>query len=124
MPFFLELEKTIPRRGTGWTATLLDRGFWNFYHRKKYPTTPEDGELVRKKVVSVRLKDYIEVGSVINCVHHFYAKKGIYHVRMVCNGTGCGLKDSIWAPHFVLSTMRHMLRSLLPGYSQCDLYIG
>ena len=45
-------------------------------------------------------------------------------VRMVYNGTGCGLKESAWAPHFGLPTVQHTLHSMLPGYSQCNLDIG
>ena len=57
--------------------------------------TPGDGELVRKKVVQVRLEGYIEVGSVISLIHYFYVKKGLLNVRMVYNGTGCGLNSSV-----------------------------
>ena len=34
------------------------------------------------------------------------------------------MNDFIWAMHFFLPTMRHTLRSLLPGYYQCDGDIG
>ena len=80
--------------------------------------------MVRKKVVQVHLKDYIEVGSVVSLIHYFYVKKGLFDVHMVYNGTGCGLNDSVWAPHFGLPTVRQTLHSLLPGYSQCNLDIG
>ena len=53
-----------------------------------------------KKVVPIRLKNYIEVGSVISLVHYFYVKKDLFNVMMVYNGTGCGLNNSIWAPYF------------------------
>ena len=93
--------------------------------RQKPPTAPKDGELVRKnKMVSVRLKGYTKVGSVLSLVHYCYIKKGLYDVRMVYNGTGCGLNDSIWAPHFGLPTVKHTLCSLLSGYYQCNLDIG
>ena len=62
--------------------------------------TPEDGELVRKKMVPFRLKNYIELGSVISLIHYSYMKKGLYDVRMVYNGTGCRLNDSIGPPRF------------------------
>ena len=98
--FLLELAKAISRGGMRWTATLLDRGFQKVCHKAKTPITPEDGELVRKKVVPVRLKDYIEVRSVISPIHYLYVKKGLYNVMIVYNGTVCGLNDSIWALHF------------------------
>ena len=75
-------------------------------------------------MVTVHLKNYIEVGSVISLTCYFYVKKGLYDVMIVYNGTGCGLNGSIWAPYFGLPTVRHTLCSLLPGYSQCNLDIG
>ena len=51
-------------------------------------------------------------------------EKGLYGVRIVYNGTGYGLNDSIWAPHLGLTTVWHTLCSQLPGYSQCNLDIG
>ena len=50
--------------------------------------------------------------------------KGLDDVRIVYNGTGCRLNAVIWAPHFGLPYVSHMLRSLMPGYYQCDLDIG
>ena len=72
-------------------------------------------------MVPVFLKNHIEVGSVISLICYFYVKKGLFVVRMVYNGTGCGLYDSIWAPHFRLPMVQHMLCSLLSDYSQCNL---
>lgn len=40
------------------------------------------------------------------------------------NGASCGLSDVLWAPHFGLPMVKHTLRSLVPGYYQCDLDIG
>ena len=51
-------------------------------------------------------------------------KKGLYNTRMVYNGTGWGLNNSIWAPYFGVPIVRHKLCSMLPGYSQCNLAIG
>ena len=97
--------------------------FRKFVSRQRLPITLDDGELVRKKVVPVQLEDYVEVGTVISPIHYSNVKKGLYDVQMVYNGTGCGLNDSIWAPHFGLPTVWHIPLSLLPGYSQCNLDI-
>ncbi len=50
--------------------------------------------------------------------------KGADNIRMVFNGTSCGLNDVLWAPHFGLPTVKQVLRALLPGYCQCDLDVG
>ncbi len=47
--------------------------------------------------------------------------KGADNIRMVYNGTSCGLNDVLWAPRFGLPTVKQTLRALLPGYCQCDL---
>ena len=43
---------------------------------------------------------------------------------MLYNGTSCGLKSDISAPHFCLPIVQHTLCDLLPGYSQCDMVMG
>ena len=57
-------------------------------------------------------------------MQYFYAPKGLDDVRIVYNGTGCGLNAVIWAPHFGLPYVSHTLRSSMQGYYQCDLDIG
>ena len=43
---------------------------------------------------------------------------------MVYDGTKSGLNKALWSPHFGLPTMAFTLRSLLPGYYQCDMDCG
>ncbi len=47
--------------------------------------------------------------------------QGATDIRMVYNGTSCGLNDILYAPHFGLPTIRATLRAILPGFYQCDL---
>ena len=72
----------------------------------------------------VRKKEHIDSGYVLSLIHYFYVPKGEDDVRIVYNGTGSGLNDTLWAPHFGLPDVRHTTRSLMPGYFQCDLDIG
>ena len=88
------------------------------------PKSGRDGELVADKIVPVRKKGYIDAGYVLSLIHYFYVPKGEDDVRIVYNGTGSGLNDTLWAPHFGLPDVRHTTRSLMPGYFQCDLDIG
>ena len=104
-PFFWNWPKQYQEEVRDGQPHFLTGDFGIFICRQDPPTTPEDGELVQKKVVQVRLKDCIEVGSIIRIIHYFYVKKGCFSVRMVYNGTGCGLNDSVWAPHFGLLTV-------------------
>ena len=86
--------------------------------------TTQVAGLVTKKVVAICLKNYIEPGAVTSLIHYFDVEKGLEDIRMVYNGTGSGLNEAVWAPHFGLPYVSHTVRSLIPGYCQCDMDIG
>ena len=73
-------------------------------------------ELMHKKVVLVRKWGYISSGPVISGTHYFFVPKGLDDIRMVYNGTNCGLNYVLWAPRFDFPTVKQTLRALLPGY--------
>ena len=94
---------------------------------QKKAKIPEHMEKMKEKVMKVRERLYIEGGAgdeVKSLTHMFCVPKGSSDIRMVYNGTSCGLNDVLWAPHFGLPIMQHTLRSLLPGYYQCDMDVG
>ena len=82
---------------------------------------PAKQELMRAKVVKVRRLEYIKAGRIESGTSFFSVDKGATDIRMVYNGTGCGLNDVLYAPHFGLPTVRATLRAILPGFFQCDL---
>ncbi len=71
--------------------------FGKFIKPQRAPKTERDGELVRDKVLPVRMRRYIEEGLVRSLTQYFYVPKGLEDIRMVYNGTNCGLNDIIWA---------------------------
>ena len=81
-------------------------------------------KLMRKKVVQVRKREYVNPGTVLSGAHYFLVPKGLDHIRMVYNGTSCGLNKVLCAPWFGLPMVKQTLRALLPGYHQCDLDVG
>jgi hypothetical protein len=81
-------------------------------------------ELMRAKFVQVQKRGYILPGKVVGETHYFCVDKGLNDIRMVYNGTSCGLNDVLWAPRFGLPMVRQTLQALLPGYFQCDLDVG
>jgi hypothetical protein len=86
---------------------------------------PAKHEMMRAKVVQVRKQGYILPGKVVGGTHYFCVdNKGADDIRMVYNGTSCGLNDVLWAPRFGLPTVKQTLRALLTGYCQCDLDVG
>ena len=82
---------------------------------------PLKQELMRAKVVKVHQLDYIREGAVTSGTSFFSVDKGATDIRMVFNGTSCGLNEIIYAPHFGLPTVKETLRAMLPGFYQCDL---
>ena len=85
---------------------------------------PDQHELMRAKVVQVRQRGYIKAGEVVSGSHYFCVPKGTSDIRMVYNGTSCGLNACLHAPRYGLLQVKHTLRALREGYYQCDLDVG
>ena len=83
--------------------------------------TEEDRTKMKNKVEKVIKRMYIESGTVLSLTHMFYVRKELNDIRMVYNGTSCGLNLALWEPYFGLTIVQHTLSTLLPGYSQCDM---
>ena len=117
-----------PDRARTWARSgqphMLLRDLPRFQKPQKKPATQRDRTLVAEKVGRVRSKGYIAPGPVKSLTHYFYVPKGESDIRMVYNGTSCGLNDCLFAPHFGLPVIRHALRSLLPGYHQADIDVA
>ena len=62
---------------------------------QKAPKSERDGELVAKKIVPVRKRRYIDISHVLSLIHYFYVPNGDDNVRIVYNGTGSGLNDTL-----------------------------
>ena len=73
---------------------------------------PHKHELMRAKVVQVRQQGYIKPGMVVSGTHYFCVDKGTSDIRMVYNGTSCGLKAQLYAPHCGLLSVKHTLQAL------------
>ena len=80
--------------------------------------------MVAGRVNKVLVRRYIEPGRVVSLTPMFPGPKPPGDVRMVYDGTKSCMNEALWAPHFGLATMRYTLRSLLPGYYQCDMDSG
>jgi hypothetical protein len=84
--------------------------FPQFMQLQKGHKDPAKHELMRAKVVQVRKRRYILPGKVVGGTHYFCVDKGEDDIRMVYNGTSCGLNDVLWAPRFGLPTVKQTLR--------------
>jgi hypothetical protein len=95
-----------------------------FLGKQSTAKDPLKHELMRNKVVQVRRRGYIKPEEVTSGTHYFCVDKGETNIRMVYNYTGCGLNAYLYAPHYGLLTVKHMLKALREGYFQCDLDVG
>ena len=51
-------------------------------------------------------------------------EKGDSDIRMVYDGTKCGLNGSVWVPRFYMPTLSSHLRTVVEGTYMCDVDIG
>ncbi len=89
--------------------------------------TEEDLELLRKKILKVRERGYIgrlPWGEPLSLLPYFYIPKGTDDIRVVYNGTVCGLNEIIWVPTFALPTVAMHLRSICVGSYMGDVDAG
>ena len=68
--------------------------------------------LVPEKVNKVRRLLYVRPGKCMSEIDVFYVPKGEHDIRLVYNGSSCGLNDILWAPWFKLPTATTHLRSI------------
>ena len=123
-PFFWNWGVEYQRGVRDGQPHYITGAFPNFMQPQTGHKDPAKHELMRAKVVQVRKRGYILPGKVVGGTHYFCVDKGEDDIRMVYNGTSCGLNDVLWAPRFGLPTVKQTLRALLAGYCQCDLDIG
>ena len=73
---------------------------------KQRPPLEELRKWIAEKVCDVQRKEYIAEGTTISYIDFFAVPKTVNangevtEIRMVYNGTSCGLNDCVWAPNF------------------------
>lgn len=65
--------------------------------------------MLRKKVSKVVDRGYIESGHVKSLISFFSVPKGVGDIRVVYDGTRCGLNSVVWAPNFYLPMVDSLL---------------
>jgi hypothetical protein len=93
------------------------------FKRRSGKPKPEKVLMIAEKFQSVLDKQYIEPGKVVSLIQFFDVPKA-GDIRLVYNGTSCGLNDSLWCPNFWIPTSKTALRSLDFGYLSADLDLG
>lgn len=71
----------------------------------------ENFDKIISKIETVLKRGYIQPGQVSSLIDFFAVPKGD-DIRLVYNGTSCGLNEATWAPHFWLPYPRTAIRIL------------
>ncbi len=88
------------------------------------PSNPEMTDKIREKLADVMMKLYIADGRVVSLTSFFDVLKGVDDIRMVYNGTSCGLNAACWAPWFPLPTVDTHMRTVEAGTWMSDIDLG
>ena len=91
------------------------------------PSNPAQKPRILEKLRKFLDRRYLEDDQnrfVVSLISFFDVLKGEDDIRVVFNGTSCGLNDATWAPWFPLPTARTHLRGVKRGTWMADLDLG
>ena len=80
--------------------------------------------LVSSKIDAMIDKSYLEIGRVQTGLHYFAVPKGDSDIRVVFDGTSCGLNEALWSPNFFLPTSRNASELLSFDSWMADIDFG
>ena len=118
-----------------WCQVTASRDGFKPYVWDKFPNSLKPVKAPAKRHITLiyeKIIEYLKRGYLVpenenevkNCIDYFAAPKGEDDIRLVFNGTSCGLNDSVWSSNFWLPTSKTMTRLLSYGYEVVDLDIG
>jgi len=96
-----------------------------YLKRQQKHRDPHTKKLVEEKLQKVIDRGYLDNDQVIvSLTSYFPVEKGSDDIRIVYDGTKCGLNDSVWVPSFLMPTLTSHLRAVVEGTNMCDVDIG
>ena len=95
-----------------------------YWKRQQWPEEDHAIKKLRSKLSNVRMKKYIQPGFVKSLTSYFAVPKAETDVRVVYDGTACGLNDALWAPNFMLPTVDSILRNASSSTWFGDIDLG
>ena len=104
----IHIESALPRYRQRQTFRLTDVGL----HQ------------LRKKVEKVVDRGYLEEGYVGSLINYFAVPKGEGDIRVVYDGTKCGLNQCVWAPNFFLPSVDSLLMKVSEKTWFSDMDLG
>ena len=86
---------------------------------------PNTKKRVEEKLQKVVYRGYLDDKQVIKSLTSFFAvPKGEDDIRMVYDGTKCGLNSAVWVPTSLIPTLATHLRAVVEGRHMCDVDDG
>jgi hypothetical protein len=79
--------------------------------------------LIVPKLQLILDRGYVQPGMIRSLTDYFDVPKAD-DIRLVYNGTSCGLNNALWAPNFWLPTSKTAIRSLDFNYYSVDMDLG
>ena len=115
-----------------WQSPLLARNGIKPYIRNHLPQSKAQARIkypIEKMLIFEKVIKYIKRGYLIICDHkllsnfidYFSVAKGDTDIRLVFNGTSCGLNDATWSSRFWLPMSGSMTRIIYFGYAVVDI---
>lgn len=111
-------------------AFLLARDGMEVYFINDPPSythpQPKNRDPVSKKLTETKLQKVIDQGYMGNdtpissLTSYFHVPKGDDDIRMVYDGTKCGLNDAVWVPSFGMPSINSHLRAVVEGTWMTD----
>jgi hypothetical protein len=93
------------------------------FRRSAKRPAPDKLSLVAEKLATIVERKYVEPGFVSSLTEYFDVPKGS-DIRMVYNGSSCGLNAALWEPNFWLPYPHTALQLIDFGYYSVDLDLG
>ena len=78
-------------------------------------------DIYLKKFKKIIAHGYVSDGPVVSFTDCFSVPKGKEDIRMVYNGTSCGLNSVLFVPNFWIPTARIAVRTLGPNSFSVDM---
>jgi hypothetical protein len=123
-PYFWRWGKAYWQEARDGAKVSVQSKLPKFEEKQDIPKDKVKRKLIQDKVGKVRKRGYIKPGHVSSVTSFFAVPKGDDDIRMVYNGTSCGLNDAVFAPWFALPTMDSHLRAVDVGTYMADCDIG
>ena len=95
-----------------------------YWKKQQWPDEDHAIKKLKSKLANVRMKKYVQPGFVKSLTSYFAVPKAETDVRIVYDGTACGLNDSLWAPNFMLPTVDSILRNASSSTWFGDIDLG